>query len=88
MIHRRDSEGWEVTRGDFLLALLGLKPKADDTPATVRLQSVYVRNLETAEVVERLNWPVKPLDAWGVEEQYISGPYRFTDIRVKIMEKL
>jgi hypothetical protein len=39
-------------------------------------------------VVERLNWPVKPLDAWGVEEQYISGPYRFTDIRVKIMEKL
>ena len=77
-----------MTRGGFLLALLGLRPKFDETPATVRLQSVYVRKLETAEVVERLHWPVKPLDAWGIEEQYISGPYRVTEVRVKVMESI
>lgn len=85
-----------MTRIQFFKTLIGFgatatiaiaKPRMTQDES-VRLQSVYGRNLETAEVVERLHWPERPADAWGREEQYISGPYRITEIHVKVMEKV
>ena len=74
-----------MTRLGFFATLIPLIKKP-----TLKLHPTQRRDIPTSEVLD--HWVIYPqnkvVDAWGYEETYNTGPYRITEVHLKVIERI